>query len=52
MSCTQPIKEQKTGKENIIILNRYAQNALESYRQTLSEFDSTDYIFRSQKHPD
>ena len=46
------IKEQKTGKENIIILNRYAQNALESYRQTLSEFDSTDYIFRSQKHPD
>ena len=46
------IKEQKTGKENIIILNRNAQNALESYRQTLSEFDSTDYIFRSQKHPD
>ena len=46
------VKEQKTGKENVIILNKNAQNALEKYRKTLSDFNAANYIFRSQKQPE
>lgn len=45
------IIEQKTGKENTLFLNSSSQEALEFYRQSLSRFDSRNYIFTGQKSP-
>ena len=41
--------EQKTGKENILIVNQHAKEALEYYRKTLLHYHKNDYIFQGQK---
>lgn len=45
------IVEQKTGKTNVLALNRPCLESLELWRQTLTRFYSEDYIFASQKGP-
>lgn len=45
------VVEKKTGKENILAVNGKSVEALEMYRNTLSEFNESDYIFCSQKCP-
>lgn len=45
------ITEMKTGKENVIAINKALQEALEFYRKSLRHFDRNQYIFESQKTP-
>lgn len=45
------VREKKTGKENILLLNRPCIDALELYRKTLKTFSGHLPIFASQKCP-
>ena len=45
------VVEQKTGKENTLLLNNSSREALESYRLSLQPFQYNSYIFASQKPP-
>ncbi len=46
------LTEQKTGKENIIALNRTVTEALEDFRKEKPGCCKTDYLFCSQKNRD
>lgn len=45
------IIEKKTGKENVLALNRSSREALDFYRKSLESFNEENYIFVSQKAP-
>lgn len=44
--------EKKTKKENILAMNPSSLEALEVYRQTLTDFHESDYIFCSKNNSD
>ena len=44
--------EKKTGKKNVLALNRATKEALDYYRKTIETIDSEHYIFSSQKVKD
>ena len=43
------VLEQKTGKQNLIALNKEAVNALKTLRKLMSPVASDDYIFQSRE---
>lgn len=45
------IKEQKTGKPNVLVINKPIYNALNYYFRKLQPADN-DYLFKSRKYPD
>ena len=46
------VTEKKTGKKNVLALNRATKEALDYYRKTIETIDSEHYIFSSQKVKD
>ena len=46
------VTEKKTGKKNVLALNRATKEALDYYRKTIETIDSEHYIFSSQKFKD
>lgn len=46
------VTEKKTGKKNVLALNRAMKEALDYYRKTIETIDSEHYIFSSQKVKD
>ena len=46
------VTEKKTGKKNVLALNRATKEALDYYRKTIETIDSEHYIFSSQKAKD
>jgi len=45
------IKEQKTGKNREISLNKSAKDAIKYYLSSIEEYDAEDFLFRSKKGP-
>jgi integrase len=45
---TVQVREQKTGKDNVLVINKTTHKALQDYLDQ-NELDLDDYLFQSQK---
>jgi integrase len=46
---TLKIKEQKTGKTNVLMINKEVHKVLRSYLESIKGYDEVDYLFQSRK---